>query len=59
MLSNNTLSRAELNNEQGAVQNVHYGDILVKFGEVIDIQVDALPYITDETKVSKSIAIRF
>lgn len=59
LLSNNTLSRAELNNEQGAVQNVHYGDILVKFGEVIDIQVDALPYITDETKVSKSIAIRF
>ena len=54
LLSNNTLSRAELNNEQGAAQNVHYGDILVKFGEVIDIQVDALPYITDETKVSKS-----
>ena len=54
LLSNNTLSRAELNNEQGAAQNVHYGDILVRFGEVIDLQVDALPYITDEAKVSKS-----
>lgn len=54
LLSNNTLSRTELNNEQGASQNVHYGDILVKFGEVIDLQVDALPYITDEAKVSKS-----
>ena len=54
LLSNNTLSRAELNNEQGAAQNVHYGDILVRFGEVIDLQVDALPYITDEANVSKS-----
>ena len=54
LLSNNTLSRAELNNKQGAAQNVHYGDILVRFGEVIDLQVDALPYITDEANVSKS-----
>lgn len=54
LLSNNTLSRAELDNEQGAAQNVHYGDILVRFGEVIDLQVDALPYITDEANVSKS-----
>ena len=31
ILPNNTLSRAELNYNSGEVQNIHYGDILVKF----------------------------
>ena len=31
VLSNNTLSRAELNYNGGELQNIHYGDILVKF----------------------------
>ena len=53
-MPNNTLSRAELNNEQGVAQNVHYGDILVRFGEIVDLQINDLPYITDEGKVSKS-----
>ena len=52
-LQNNTLSRADLNNESGIAQNVHYGDILVKFGEYIDASRDELPYITDEAIVSK------
>lgn len=52
-LQNNTLSRADLNNESGIAQNVHYGDILVKFGEYIDASRDELPYITDESIVSK------
>ncbi|WP_323399233.1 restriction endonuclease subunit S, partial [Christensenella sp.] len=34
-LQNNTLSRAALGND-GEVMNVHYGDILVKYGEVIN-----------------------
>lgn len=54
LLTNNTLSRAELNNEQGVAQNVHYGDILVKFGEIIDLRAGDLPYITDEIKASKT-----
>lgn len=54
LLTNNTLSRAELNNEKGSVQNIHYGDILVKFGEIIDLREDDLPYITDEINSSKT-----
>ena len=50
-LTNNTLSRAELNDETGSVLNVHYGDILVKFGEIIDTETDHLPHISDVTKV--------
>ena len=52
-LQNNTLSRAELNYDNGIAKNVHYGDILVKFGAIIDAQNDELPYITDETIVNK------
>ena len=58
LLTNNTLSRAELNDENGTALNVHYGDILVKFGEMIDLAADHLPYITDPAKVIKSAALQ-
>ena len=44
-LQNNTLSRAELSGEGGVVRNVHYGDILVKFGDCLADDADGLPYI--------------
>ena len=49
-LSNNTLSRAELSLEAGTYKNVHYGDVLIKFGEYIDAQRTELPYIADDAK---------
>ena len=45
-LPNNTLSRAELNYESGEYQNVHYGDVLIKFGPVLDVAANVLPFIT-------------
>jgi len=39
-IPNNTLSRAELNYDSGSVRNVHYGDILIKYGSVVDVQND-------------------
>ena len=45
-VSNNTLSRAELNYEDGEVKSVHYGDVLIKYGSVLDAQVDEIPFIT-------------
>lgn len=45
ILQNNTLSRAELVDDCGAAQNVHYGDVLVRFGEVLDLETEELPYI--------------
>ena len=47
---NNTLSRAELNQESGSVRNVHYGDVLIKYGFVLDAQNDELPFITGRSK---------
>ena len=52
-LQNNTLSRAELNYESGTVKNVHYGDVLIKFGDYIVAYETELPYISDGAKVDK------
>lgn len=52
-LNNNTLSRAELNYENGSTKNIHYGDVLIKFGENLDVSKEELPYITNEKNVGK------
>ena len=52
-LQNNTLSRSELNYESGTVKNVHYGDVLIKFGDYIDASKEELPFINDDSKVEK------
>lgn len=51
-LQNNALSRAELGNE-GEVMNVHYGDILVKYGAVLDVSRNELTYLIDNSIVKK------
>ncbi len=43
----NCLSRADLNNEDGKIKNIHYGDVLIKFAELVNIKSDKLPYIAD------------
>ena len=52
-LKNNTLSRADLNGENGIARNVHYGDILIKFGDCLDGERSDLPFITDDTVLPK------
>ncbi len=44
---NNTLSRANLNYDSGIIKNIHYGDILVKFTSVVDVNSSKVPWITD------------
>lgn len=45
-LKNNSLSRADLS-ESGDIANIHYGDVLIKYGECLDTSVDDLTYIID------------
>lgn len=45
-ISNNTLSRAELNYDKGEVKSIHYGDVLIKYGAYTDVVSDEIPYIT-------------
>ncbi|MGR7752112.1 restriction endonuclease subunit S [Klebsiella aerogenes] len=50
---NNTLSRADLNYEDGMAKNIHYGDVLIKFGEVLDATNELLPFITNNDVANK------
>lgn len=54
ILSNNTLSRENLNNCGGAVRNIHYGDILTQFSEVLKCNEEEIPYINDLSLLSSS-----
>lgn len=53
-LPNNTLSRADLNYDKGVVKNIHYGDVLIKFGESLDVKESGLPFILDENNAQKA-----
>ena len=53
ILPNNTLSRAELSFEKGIVKNLHYGDILIKFNEILDSCDKKIPFISREMNFEK------
>lgn len=48
-IPNNTLTRAELNYDFGSIKNIHYGDVLIKYGACIDVKKEIIPFITDGT----------
>ena len=50
---NNTLSRAELNYQSGLAKNIHYGDVLIKFGETLDADSELIPFITNNDVSNK------
>ena len=52
-LQNNTLSRAELSDENGVAMNVHYGDVLIKFDECLDVSKEPLPFIKKRSIADK------
>lgn len=53
ILTNNTLSRAELNYEDGEYKNIHYGDVLIKFSAFTDVSSADVPYINDDSVPTK------
>ncbi|MGN8763890.1 restriction endonuclease subunit S [Hornefia butyriciproducens] len=53
LLQNNTLSRAELSNGNGVAMNVHYGDVLIKFDECLDVSKEQLPFIEKHSVADK------
>ena len=52
-LRNNTLSREELNDEDGFAQSIHYGDVLIKYGECLNVSKVLLPYVDNKNIVNK------
>ena len=53
LLQNNTLSRSELSESPGVAANIHYGDVLIKFGEYLDIEEETFPWIKKQTDADK------
>ena len=53
-LKNNTLSRDCLNYTSGMAKNIHYGDVLIKFGAVININDEIVPYVNETVSFSQS-----
>ena len=52
-VQNNSLSRADLNYNGGYAMNIHYGDILIRFGEYLDVSKYQLPMIANKQLVEK------
>lgn len=52
ILQNNTLSRADLS-DSGYGYTVHYGDVLIKYGEILDASTEQLPCISSEGILAK------
>ncbi|MCU6250570.1 restriction endonuclease subunit S [Enterobacter cloacae] len=50
---NNTLSRANLTYKTGLAKNIHYGDVLIKLGEILDASNEILPFITNDDVANK------
>ena len=48
LLKNSTLSRSELNYNNGQIKNIHYGDILIKFNDFILSDSKLIPFINNE-----------
>lgn len=52
-LPTNTLSRGDLTPSGDGVLNVHYGDVLVKFGNVLDVSGGGVPAISNVDAVKR------
>lgn len=50
-IRSNSLSRDCLNYEDGRIKNVHYGDVLVKLGEITDAEADLLPFVNKDIEL--------
>lgn len=53
LLQNNTFSRDEMSTESGIAYNIHYGDVLIKYGAVVNLSKSKVPYIRSDMSLSK------
>lgn len=49
-LRNNTLSRDKMSECDGFVHNIHYGDVLIKYKEIIKVSQNSIPWISERSK---------
>lgn len=58
VFTNNTFSRDCLNYDSGEYQNIHYGDVLITFSDVIDANSPLVPYINSNETVKSDTFIK-
>ena len=51
---NNTFTRDCLNDSKGEYQNVHYGDVLIKYPNILDCSKESIPFINEGINVKFS-----
>lgn len=51
-LKNNSLSRAELS-DHGNVVNIHYGDVLIKYPDCLDVEKEDVTFVKDSSLANK------
>ena len=49
----NSFSRDFLDNDNGSVKNIHYGDIHMKFPTILDVKNNGIPYVKETVDLSK------
>ena len=48
---NNTYPRDCMNNSCGEVRNIHYGDVLIKYPTIVDVEKCQMPYLNEDVKI--------
>ncbi len=48
------LSRAELSDSEGTVFDIHYGDVLIKYGSVLDAEKADVPRIANDAVANEA-----
>ena len=51
MYPNNTYPRDCMNDSRGVVRNIHYGDVLIKYPTIVDVEKCAIPYLNEDVKI--------
>ena len=59
ILQNNTFSRDNLSVGGNGVRNIHYGDVLIKYGAVLNLHSENVPVINAEQDISKFSALSY
>ncbi len=59
LLQNNTFSRDDLSIDAGDVLNIHYGDVLIKYGTAVNIGEVAIPCIKPDRNIEKFAAVSY
>lgn len=51
ILPNNTLARDDLSYAHDGICNIHYGDVLIRFGTCLDVSSERLPTVVDPNRI--------